>query len=211
MKVLICKLINNVIFINKYNDICRDIFTKKHKIVFNILEVKTDIDEEIIIGSVELDLNKINEQDDFELTLEIPENENDNNSPNITKITSKAMFIWSYFQYYTDLVLKSENNVRSFKASLEKSENIINSLNEPFNLNVYDNIIDNDYMIRDSSDSKLQKKDLVSSVNVKSSFNNTFVNAKPTIPTNDNFIFNKTNQYIKEKLSKKYINIFIIY
>ena len=111
------------------------------------------------------------------------------------------MFIWSYFQYYSTLASKSESNARSIKASLEKSENLLGSLNEPFSIATFENMQSGDYMIRDTSKSKLQKNEVSNSVNVKSGFNNNNVNVKSTNSV-DKYIYDRTDNFIKEKLSK---------
>lgn len=80
----------------------------------------------MVIGSVTLDLNQISQQDEYEVLLEIPEENNINIASTIhTKIT----FIWSFYKLYEEQFIKSQKNINAYEALLEKTTMLLNNLN----------------------------------------------------------------------------------
>lgn len=82
-----------------------------------------------VLGTVSFPLNKIERQDEYDLELEIPD-ENDENV-NMAKINAKIQFIWSIYKYYQDLLTKSERVLQNCQAMLVKTNKLLENLNEP--------------------------------------------------------------------------------
>lgn len=82
---------------------------------------------ESLIGSVTLDLRELQKQEEYEITLDIIDDV-DLNKIN-SSINTKIMFIWSYVQYYSDLKNKSNKLLESYNSILDKTDNLLNSLN----------------------------------------------------------------------------------
>ena len=80
---------------------------------------------------MEFKLDNIKKQEEYDITLDILD-EGIESKINAT-IYSKIIFIWSNFQYYNDLFLKSEALVNSYKSILDKSNLYLDNLNDPFN------------------------------------------------------------------------------
>lgn len=98
---------------------------------FEIIDTRP-LGDQVIVGSVQFDLNKIDKQEDYDVTLEILEEEDDSNSPINSKINAKISFIWSFFEYYMDQLKRTEKNVKSYKALLDKSNSLLENLNGKF-------------------------------------------------------------------------------
>jgi hypothetical protein len=132
-------------------------------------------------------------QEEYEVLLEIPEDVDPSSHRAVreTRITTKILFIWSMQEFYNDQIIKSEKSLKTYKTFLEKNEHLIESLNEPFRLGVFEDIVHGGEIIRDTSKSVLQK-----SKKTANSTQNTIANSV------DVFIFDKTDQFVREKLSK---------
>ena len=114
--------------------------TTRSPLIFDIIDVDSNTSEEIIIGSVQFDLENIDKQEDYDVTLEIPDDEASSQSAISCKINCKISFIWSYFDYYSELLVKAEKNVKSYKMLLEKNNGLLDSLNGKYN-NIYNILI----------------------------------------------------------------------
>jgi hypothetical protein len=83
-------------------------------------------DEEISIGTVRFPLDKIENQDEYDVLLEIPDEE-DEKIIN-AKINAKIKFVWSIYKLYQDLFAKSEKALQTYKQLLDKSNQYLENL-----------------------------------------------------------------------------------
>jgi hypothetical protein len=72
-------------------------------------------------------LTKIENQDEYEVLLEIPDIEDE--SIVNARINAKIRFFWSHYKYYEDLYNTSEKRVKNLKALLDKSYQLLANLN----------------------------------------------------------------------------------
>ena len=91
-----------------------------------------------ILGKIKFPLKQITNQDEYDAILEIPDDNNDQLI--ILKVKAKLRFIWSYSKLFTDLIIKSEKAINIYERSLEKSNQLVESLNG--NLRINFNIIE---------------------------------------------------------------------
>jgi hypothetical protein len=102
--------------------------TSKDILYFDVLNTDRKGAKEIL-GTVKFPLDKIERQEEYDLELEIPD---ENDERIITaKINAKIKFIWSIYKYYQDLLAKSERNLQNCNAMLQKTNKLIENLNEP--------------------------------------------------------------------------------
>jgi hypothetical protein len=111
---------------------------KRDAILFEI--VNNGVDEIVVVGTVKFSLNSIKEQNEYDLELVIPENNNP--KKNLAKIIGKIRFIWSHYNYYQDLHRRSENMLKTHENNLQKSKVLLENLNEPLK---YFNVLENKY------------------------------------------------------------------
>lgn len=93
--------------------------------IFEVYEIVEKT--ESLIGSVTLDIRELQKQEEYEITLDIIDDV-DLNKIN-SSINTKILFIWSYVQYYSDLKNKSNKLFESYNSILDKTDNLLNSLN----------------------------------------------------------------------------------
>lgn len=74
-------------------------------------------------------MEKIDNQDEYELSIAIPD---DYNIYKSASIKAKIQLIRSYYKYFQDLSLKTENNLNNYEMSLKESQKLFDNLNEPF-------------------------------------------------------------------------------
>ena len=91
------------------------------------MDVLPETGEEVILGTVNFNLNRIEKQEEYDIILDILDEESDSKI-NAT-INCKILFIWSHYKYYYDLYLKSESVAQSYKNVLEKSTTFLENLN----------------------------------------------------------------------------------
>ncbi len=82
-----------------------------------------------VLGTVKFPLVKIERQDEYDLELEIPDDNDDNVI--MAKINAKIQFIWSIYKYYQDQLTKSERVLQNCQAMLTKTNKLLENLNEP--------------------------------------------------------------------------------
>ena len=85
-----------------------------------------DSNKEEIIGKVIFPLEKIDNQDEYEISIDIP---NEYNTYNSASIKAKIQFIRSYYKHFQELGLKTENNITNFELSLKESQKLFDNLN----------------------------------------------------------------------------------
>lgn len=85
----------------------------------------------LLVGSNEIPLSSITNQEEYDLDLEI-NNENDNEP--ILSIKTKLTFIWSQLQKYTEEFELNKKKIDKFNSILTKSKNIRDNLDKPFNI-----------------------------------------------------------------------------
>lgn len=103
---------------------------KKDILYFEVINNDDVHNEKQILGTVRFPLESIERQEEYELELEIP----DDNDENIimAKINAKVHFIWSMYKYYQDMLTKSERVLNNCTAMLQKTNRLLENLNEPF-------------------------------------------------------------------------------
>jgi hypothetical protein len=94
--------------------------------LFEVLD-KDKNNTEHKIGSVSFPLTKIENQEEYEVLLEI-QDERDENTVN-AKINARIKFYWSNYKYYEDLYNASEKRVNNLKNLLDKSNQLLENLN----------------------------------------------------------------------------------
>lgn len=99
------------------------IATKNTSLIFEVCN------NDKAIGLSKVPLNKILNQDEYEIELEIAD---DNNDRSIWNIGAKITLIWSYYKLYQDNFNKAETNYNNFLNNFEKSTVLIDNLTDPF-------------------------------------------------------------------------------
>lgn len=84
------------------------------------------------IGSNEVPLSSIQNQEEYELELEIS-NKHDDRDPLLT-IKTRMTFTWSHLQKYQDLSEFNEKKMEKFRNVIRKTKKIRDGLDEPFNI-----------------------------------------------------------------------------
>jgi hypothetical protein len=79
------------------------------------------------VGSVGFPLTRIENQDEYEVLLEIPD-EDDDTICN-AKINAKIKFFWSYYKHYEDLYNNADKKQKSLQSLLDKSFQLLDNLN----------------------------------------------------------------------------------
>lgn len=98
---------------------------KKEDLLFEVYEIEGT--KENLIGQCTLDVRELKKQEEYEITLDIID-DLETNKIN-SSINTKILFIWSYTQYYNDLKNKSDKLIDSYNSVLDKTENLLTSLN----------------------------------------------------------------------------------
>lgn len=102
--------------------------SRRDNLIFEV--VNTDSSgRQAIIGTVRFPLDTITNQEEYDVLLEIPD-EDDEKIIN-AKINSKINFIWSTYKHHQDQHTKSEKALNQYKNLLEKSNQLLENLNEP--------------------------------------------------------------------------------
>jgi len=71
-------------------------------------------------------LNTIETQEEYEVILDLLE---ENKKDVVAKINCKIHFLWSFREFYHNLMIKSEKKINHFNETIQKSNKIIESLN----------------------------------------------------------------------------------
>lgn len=85
-----------------------------------------------VLGKLVLPLVKLENQEEYDLHIEIPDENRDNES--FAKLNTKCQFIKSYYNFYRDNALKAESNKKDYEASLKDSKKLFDNLNGNFQL-----------------------------------------------------------------------------
>lgn len=89
-------------------------------------EENADASNSELFGEMELPLDKFEQQEEFEVKLEIPDL-NDQERTNVI-IDSKAIFIYSYYEYYTDLLNQTVSLIDKIKEKSQRPKEILDCL-----------------------------------------------------------------------------------
>lgn len=81
----------------------------------------------ILIGSIKFPLENIEKQDEYELELIIPDEEDER--INAANIKAKITFIWSEFMLYQELHRESEAELEKLKIMIDNSFRYLEMLN----------------------------------------------------------------------------------
>jgi hypothetical protein len=102
----------------------------KHKsdIIFEVLDIDPANSADCqSLGIVKFSLGMIANQEEYDVVLEIPDPEDDNNIT--AKINAKIQFIWSYYKLFSEKLSKTEENIYNLQLSLQKKRNVLSHLN----------------------------------------------------------------------------------
>ena len=88
-------------------------------------EGKKEKDE--IIGSVRCPIDRVENQEEYEVDIIVPEEKNPDNP--VAKISAKMQVIKSFYQYYQELMLKAEENKKNLENLLKESQKLFENLN----------------------------------------------------------------------------------
>lgn len=72
----------------------------------------------------------ITNQEEYDVILEIPDSTNEDFIS--AKIYAKIQFIWSYYIYYKENLIKTEENLQNIQIMLLKKKNILKHLDGKF-------------------------------------------------------------------------------
>ena len=77
-----------------------------------------------VFNQINFPINKIENQDEYDVTLEI------HNSEGVVTsfLKTKIRFIWSYLELYQDLLNKAEQDKSNYENQHKKCNNILNAL-----------------------------------------------------------------------------------
>jgi hypothetical protein len=92
--------------------------------------INNDDSEKLTLGTVKFPLDRIERQEEYELELEIPDEDDENLI--MAKINAKIQFIWSIYKYYQDMYTKNERALQNCNIMLQKTTRLLENLNEPF-------------------------------------------------------------------------------
>ena len=84
-------------------------------------------EKEEIVGSVRCPIDRVENQEEYEVDIIVPDENNPDNPK--AKIGAKMQFIKSFYQYYQDLMIKTEDNKRYLENLLKESQKIFENLN----------------------------------------------------------------------------------
>ena len=128
----------------------------KENLFFDVYNINEN-NSENLIGTVKFPLDTIEKQEEYDLELEIPDEE-DEKVIN-AKINAKIRFIWSIYKYYQDLYTKSERSLQNYNSQLQKTYQLLDSLNEPMKyLIMAEEGVDNNIKSISEIDNKSQNK-----------------------------------------------------
>ncbi len=91
-----------------------------------------DNTKQITLGSVRFSLNLIERQEEYDVLLEVPDVNNDQDV--YAKINAKIQFIWSLHKFYTDELSKSEERFSKIKSLISGKQNVLSNLNGKYSL-----------------------------------------------------------------------------
>ena len=118
MKVSNCILALLIISkVNNLNDVLR----------FDICLGDGNREKEEIIGSVRCPIDRVENQEEYEVEIIVPDDRNPDNPK--AKKGSKMKFIKSFYQYYQDLMLKTEGNKKNLEVLIKESQKLFENLN----------------------------------------------------------------------------------
>jgi hypothetical protein len=84
------------------------------------------------IGKKVFDLNTIQSQDKYEITIELPDIYD--NKSIIAHIKTIIFFYWSDYEKYSELAQKSENQIQKIKKAIHQTNNYLKTLNDLYGL-----------------------------------------------------------------------------
>lgn len=100
---------------------------KKDDIIFEILNIDSKNNTTVALGSVRFSLNLIEKQEEYDVLLEVPDSENENEV--IAKINAKIQFIWSLHKFYSEELAKCEERFSEIKNLIDSKQRILNNVN----------------------------------------------------------------------------------
>lgn len=158
--------------------------------------------EEDVIGTVLIELDRFEKQEEYEVKLEIPSDEGGEESG--SNVNCRIMVVWSYYELYSELYKKAELNMKTYKDLLEKNSKLLENLNEPFKNFSYTDIVYVNEEMKEKDNSQIRNK-----VDFKANNNNQSQIKKEVFL--DEVIHNQTEKFLKEKMSKSIYFIYLVY
>lgn len=98
---------------------------KRDVLYLNVLNTDR-LNIESIIGEVRFPLDQLENQEEYDILLEIPDEEDDEIIN--AKVNAKIQFIWSPFKMYQDLHAKSEKIINTYNNMIAKSNHLLQNL-----------------------------------------------------------------------------------
>ena len=99
--------------------------------------VNSEAENEFLLGKLKFPLKRITNQDEYDAYLEIPDEHDEQLI--IIKVKAKIRLIWFYLKLFQEMQIKTEKTIASYEKILAKSNQLIDSLNEPFKFNTPQN------------------------------------------------------------------------
>lgn len=103
---------------------------KRDEIVFEVINVDQNTGRNLSIGSVRFSLDLIEKQEEYDVLLEVPDPRDENEV--YAKINAKIQFIWSFYKFYSEELIKSEERIETLKNLIYQKQNILKNLNGIF-------------------------------------------------------------------------------
>ena len=101
---------------------------KKDDIIFEVINLDRKNPENYeSLGEVRFSLGMINNQEEYDVVLEIPDMQNDEEIS--ATINAKIQFIWSFYRFYSDKLNLTEENIYNLQISLQQKRVILKHLN----------------------------------------------------------------------------------
>jgi len=161
----------------------------------------TKKNEEEVIGTVLIELDRFERQEEYEVKLEIPSEEGETDESG-SNVNCRIMVVWSYYELYSEMYKKTELNMKTYKELLERNSILLESLNEPFKNFAYQEIVYINEGVKEESNNNLNQSNTQRKVDFKGTRKEN-LNKKEIYL--DEVIHNQTERFVKERMSKCYI------
>lgn len=165
--------------------------SKKDKIIIELYSIddKTERNASNFIGDIELNCESFEKQEEFEVQLQIP-NLKEPEKPNLL-VNSKAIFIYSHYEYYSNLIEDSFSLIDKLKEKVKKANDVLNCFyslkfmdnnNKNINTNIISNKPNEQNHIKTNvySESNRNLQNVNSASNIKSTRGESIVTANNT-------------------------------
>lgn len=213
-------------FIKCYLTINSKPTTKNDSIVVTLYGTKDKDSDQIELGSVDFSLNEMmrqnNKQEEFEIDLTIP----DDKENIVGEIKIRILFIYSYYEYYSDLIQEEKKILDNYEKNIYKSKGYLDQIRELKSIKLIDTSLkeqmpsrQNQSRFYDQNQIKQPSTNLESNANLNANINSqskTILN--DAIKQEPNKITEQMNneegefvQIANEELIKRQLTIYLLY